>query len=138
MTPSDSVALARYVRAHFPQQPIDEYTSEALLELLAEFDARDARTAVLTIAKRGEHWCAPTDILAGVRRIRAKRISDHAPLLPPPGLGDGEERRWLAAAIKRVGDGEVIDCTYGELVTGSQIKFRELLPTPDTTTEETA
>lgn len=125
MTPTDAVALARYIRAHFPQQPIDEYTTEALLELLAPFPAIDARAAVLAIADRGEHWCSPTDVRAEVRRVRAKRIELHPPLVPPPGLDDSQERAWIAAARSRIGDGQVIDCDAAyELVSGS---VRELL-----------
>lgn len=135
MTPTDSAALARYVRAHFPQQPIDEYTAEALNELLHPYPATDARAAVLAIASRGEHWCSPSDIKAEVKRIRAKRIELHPPLVPPPGLDDRQERAWIAAARSRIGDGEVIDCEAAyELVAGS---VRELLAaaTPTTTTE---
>ena len=50
MTPIEATQLSRYIGAHFPQQPIDEYTSEALAELLAPYPAADARTAVLNIA----------------------------------------------------------------------------------------
>ena len=125
MTPNESVALARYIRAHFPQQPIDEFTSEALLELLQPYPATDARAAVLAIADRGEHWCSPTDVRAEVRRIRSKRIEQHPPLVPPPGLDDSQERAWIAAARKRIGDGETYDSDAAyELVPGS---VRELL-----------
>lgn len=138
MTPTEAAGLTRYIRAHFPQQPVDEYTTEALLELLHRYPATDARAAVLAIASRGEHWCSPSDIKAEVKRIRAKRIEQHPPLVPPPGLDDGQERAWIAAARSRVGDGAVIDCDAAyQLVTGS---VRELLAaaTPTTTTEETA
>ena len=36
MNPRDAVDLARYMRAHFPQQPIDEFTADALAETLRE------------------------------------------------------------------------------------------------------
>lgn len=134
MTPQEAVALARYIRAHFPQQPIDEYTSEALLELLAPYPAVDARAAVLTIASRGEHWCSPTDVKAEVRRMRAKRIVAHPPLVPPPGLSDVDELAWLGAARRRIGDGAVIDCDAAfELVSGS---VRALLAAADPDVKE--
>ncbi len=133
MTPSDAVAIARYIRAHFPQQPIDEYTSEALAELLAPYPATDARAAVLAIADRGEHWCSPTDVRAEVRRIRAKRIEQHPPLVPPPGLSDREELAWIARARTAIGNGAVIDCDANyQLVSGS---VRELLAATETTKE---
>ena len=137
MSPTDAARLARYIKAHFPQQPIDDFTSEALLELLEPYPASDARTAVLNIAERGEHWCSPTDVRAEVRRIRAKRIEQHPPLVPPPGLDDIQERHWLASATRRIGDGATYDCDAAyELTTGS---VRELLaaatpPAPDDAT----
>lgn len=134
MTPTDAVALARYIRAHFPQQPIDEYTSEALLELLAPYPAADCRTAVLTIASRGEHWCSPTDVGAEVRRIRRDRINKHPPLTPPPDLTNEQEMAWLGAARRRIGDGAVIDSDAAyQLTTGS---VRELLAAAEPTQEE--
>ncbi|MFJ9313777.1 hypothetical protein ACIRN4_06250 [Pimelobacter simplex] len=127
MIPTESVALARYIRAHFPQQPIDEFTAEALLELLEPYPATDARAAVLAIADRGAHWCSPTDVRAEVRRIRAKRIEEHPPLVPPPGLDDAEERRWLAGATRRIGDGETYDSDAPYELVHDAPRVRELL-----------
>lgn len=137
MTPNESVGLARYIRAHFPQQPIDEYTSEALLELLGPYPAADARAAVLAIADRGEHWCSPTDVRAEVRRIRAKRIEMHAPLVPPPGLSDLEERGWLSAARHRIGNGEDIDCDAAYELVAAPDQLRELVAAATPDPEET-
>ena len=125
MTPIEAADLAEYINAHFPQQPMAERTAEALLELLHPYPASDARAAVLAIATRGEHWCSPTDVRAEVRRIRAKRIEQHPPLVPPPGLDDAQERHWLASATRRIGDGETYDSDAAyKLVQGS---VRELL-----------
>ena len=137
MSPMQSVDLAEYINAHFPQQPIAERTAEALLELLHSYPVEDCRRAVLNIAERGEHWCSPTDVKAEVKRIRAKRIELHPPLVPPPGLDDSQERQWLAGARRHIGDGNEIDCDAAyELVSGS---VRELLaaaapPAPDDAT----
>lgn len=109
MIPTEAVGLARYIRAHFPQQPIDEYTADALGELLAPYSFADCRAAVLAIAERGEHWCSPTDVKAQVKRIRAKRIDEHPPIVPPQGLSDAEELAWLGNARRHIADGGTVD-----------------------------
>lgn len=108
MTPTDAVKLARYIRAHFPSQPIDEFTADALAETLAQYSLDDARTAVLNIAERGEQWCAPTAVKAEVKRIRAKRIAEDVDLTPPLELDPddtGAYAAWLASARLAAADG---------------------------------
>ena len=108
MRPTEVVMLTGYMRAHFPSQPIDEYTTEALEELLAPYPAADCRQAVLNLAERGEEWCKPTDVKAEVKRIRAKRISDYGPIEPPAGLDPDDVRgyqRWLEAKTTAIADG---------------------------------
>ncbi len=132
MTPTEAVTLARYVKAHFPQQPIDEFTADALSELLADYAFADCRAAVVAIAERGEHWCAPSDIKAGVKRIRAKRIDEHPPLTPPPGT-EADQRAWLAGARRHVADGGTVDsdAAYGELLPRHLPDLRALMPDVD-------
>lgn len=108
MKPTEAAALARYMRAHFPQQPIDEYTADALGETLAPYPPADCRQAVLNIAERGDDWCAPTAIKAEVKRIREKRIADYGPIEPPAGIdpdNSAQWQRWLAGALKDIADG---------------------------------
>ena len=102
--------LTGYLRAHFPQQPVDEFTTEALEELLAPFPASDARQAVLNIADRGEKWCSPTEVRDEVRRIRSKRIADYGPIEPPAGLDPDDVRgyqRWLQSMHTAIADGKL-------------------------------
>lgn len=136
MNAQEAALLCRYVRACCPQQAIDEYTPAAWADLLGDVRLEDAKEAVKAVAMR-QPFVAPAEIRAEVKRIRAKRIADHPPLIPPPGLDDAEERRWLAGATKRIGDGETYDsdAAYGELIPGS---VRELLAaaTPTTTEED--
>jgi hypothetical protein len=110
MKPTEATMLARYMRAHFPQQPIDEYTADALGETLAPYPPDDCKRAVLNIAERGEHWCSPTDVKAEVKRIRAKRISDYGPIQPPADLDPDDVvgwQQWLAAMYKGIADGTI-------------------------------
>lgn len=111
MKPTEATALARYVRAHFPSQPIDEYTADALGETLAPYPSADCRQAVLNIAERGADWCSPTAIKAEVKRIREKRIADYGPIEPPAGLDPDDVRgyqRWLEAKLRAIADGEIV------------------------------
>lgn len=110
MKPTEAVMLTGYLRAHFPSQPVDEFTTEALEETLAPYPAADCRQAVLNIAERGERWCSPTDIKAEVKRIRAKRVADYGPIEPPAGIDPDDVRgyqRWLAGATKAIADGAI-------------------------------
>ena len=102
--------LTGYLRAHFPSQPVDEFTTEALEETLAAYPATDCRQAVLNLAERGEHWCSPTDIKSEVKRVRAKRVADYGPIEPPAGLDPDDVlgyQRWLQAMTRAIADGEV-------------------------------
>lgn len=135
MSPAEAQVLLSMCATVDNRKP-DEDAAKAWAAMLDDLRFDDCRVAVIEHYKRSTDWLMPAKVRTDVRRIRAKRITDHAPLLPPPGLDDAEERHWLAGAIKRVGDGEVIDCTYGELVTGPSINFRELLPSPDDTTTD--
>jgi hypothetical protein len=105
--PTEVVGLTRYIRAHFPHQPIDEFTTEALEETLTDFPLTDCRAAVLNLAERGEEWCQPTAVKAEVKRIRAKRIADYGPIEPPAGLDVLGYQRWLGNMTRAIADGSL-------------------------------
>lgn len=110
MNPREAVDLTRYMRAHFPQQPVDEFTADALAETLAAYPANDCRAAVLQIAERGERWCAPTDVKVEVKRIRSKRVADYGPIEPPAGIDPDDVRgykRWLENVTRAIADGDM-------------------------------
>jgi hypothetical protein len=137
MKPTEVVMLTGYLRAHFPSQPVDEYTTEALEELLAPYPGADCRQAVLNIAERGERWCSPTDLRAEIRRLRSKRVAEYGPIEPPAGLDPDDVRgyqRWLSATTRAIADGEIT--TPGELAWAGEPRpvelgemFREVPPT---------
>jgi hypothetical protein len=108
MKPTEVVKLTGYLRAHFPSQPVDEFTTEALEELLAPYPANDCKRAILNIAERGETWCSPTDVKAEVKRIRAKRIADYGPIEPPADVDPDDVRgfqRWMQQTARAIADG---------------------------------
>jgi hypothetical protein len=98
------------MRAHFPHQPIDEFTTEALEELLAPYPPADCKRAVLNLAERGEQWCKPTDVKAEVKRIRNKRVADYGVIEPPADLDPDNVvgyQRWLGAMHRGIADGTI-------------------------------
>ena len=111
MKPTEVVMLTGYLRAHFPSQPVDEFTTEALEELLEPYPAADCRQAVLQIAERGEKWCSPTDVKAEVKRIRAKRLA--AFVIEPPKDLDPDDtlayRRHLRESQRIAADGNHVE-----------------------------
>ena len=128
MKPTEATMLARYMRGHFPHQPIDEFTADALAETLVDYPLADAKRAVLNMAERGDEWCAPAAVKAEVKRIRAKRIADYGPIEPPAGLDPDDVRgyqRWLGAITSQIADGEIIAPPSIEQTAGRDV-IREL------------
>jgi hypothetical protein len=85
MTPRETLALTRFVKACCPQQEIDEYTPEAWHELLGDLSLAQCRVAVRTVARR-QPFVAPSEIITEVARginaskphTEACRAGDHA------------------------------------------------------------
>ena len=125
MTPGETLILTRFVKAACPQQAIDEFTPDAWHDLLSEVRFEDAREAVRTICRK-QPFIAPAEIIDEVRRIRAKRLHEAPPLVPPD-LDPIETIAWLAEARHRIADGdEVPDTARGELKPRHLPDLREL------------
>lgn len=93
MTPEETVALARIVRASCPQQKFDEYTPDAWHDLLGDLSLNDCRNAVRTVAAR-QPFVSPSEIRAEVQRIRSNRLHDFQYV---PVEGDEDPEVYLAA-----------------------------------------
>ena len=107
MTPQEAVALCRFTAACCPAQKFDEYTPDAWGLLLADVRFVDAKEAVVAVARKSP-WCSPAEILAEVRKVRAKRIAEHGEIVPPADLDPDnvpEYVSWLRAAREAIGDG---------------------------------
>jgi hypothetical protein len=52
-------------------------------KILADIRFVDAEEAIVRIVARSP-WCAPAEIIAEVKKIRAKRIAEFGPIPPPP------------------------------------------------------
>lgn len=133
MTPAEAQVLIAMAAAYDNRKP-DPDAAKAWAAALDGLPFDDCRAVVIQHYRTSTDWLMPATIRAGVRRIRNKRIDEHPPLVPPPGLSDIEELAWLGAARRRIGNGEVIDSDAAyELVTGS---VRELLAAATPTSVE--
>ena len=107
MSPEEAVALCRFTAACCPAQKFDEFTPDAWGLILADIRFEDAKVAVVEI-KRSSTWVDPSDIIAEVRKVRAKRIAEHGEIVPPADLDPDnviEYVKWLRAAREAIGDG---------------------------------
>jgi hypothetical protein len=127
----DAVKLCRYVKACCPQQAIDELTPLAWADHLEHVSYDDAKAAAKEITAK-QPFVTIAEVLVVVKRIRASRIEDHAPLTPPPDLTPLETIAWLRDARRRVADGEHVDCdqAYGELRPRVLSDLKQLMPAP--------
>lgn len=135
MTPAEAQVLLSMAATVDNRKP-DPDAAKAWAAMLDGLRVEDCMQAIREHYTESTEWLMPAMVRARVKRIRAKRIADHPPLVPPPGLDDAQERQWLAGARRHIGDGNQIDSDAAyELVSGS---VRELLAaaTPTTTTEE--
>lgn len=76
MNPSETVMLARYVKALCPQQKFDEYTPDAWHDVLSDFALADARTAAAAVARK-QPFVSPAEIVAEIRKLRDERAADY-------------------------------------------------------------
>lgn len=109
MTPHQAVALCRFTAACCPAQKFDEYTPDAWSLILADIRFEDAKDAVVEIKKRST-WVDPSDIITEVRKIRAKRISEYGPIVPPADLDPDDVaayRDWWVSTQRAIGDGDL-------------------------------
>jgi hypothetical protein len=105
LTPSETVVLARYVKACCPQQAMDEFTPNAWHDLLDDLELDDCRAAVAAVAKR-QPFVAPAEIRAEVKRIRDARIAAAIVPAPPAELTDepGRYNELIRANVRRIAD----------------------------------
>jgi hypothetical protein len=135
MTPAEAGVLLAGISKFDNRKPgtPEEADQTARMWSQALWDVRleDAARAVTEHFAASTEYLMPAHVRAGVKRIRGKRIAEHPPLTPPPGLDPLETTTWLAEARSRIGDGELVDCdtAYGELRPRVLSELRALMPT---------
>ncbi|KAB2808337.1 hypothetical protein F9L07_22745 [Pimelobacter simplex] len=115
---------------------LNRAASKRDLDPMRTFGLEDCRDAICNHYDRTGEFLTPSHLLDEVLRIRSKRISEHPPLVPPPGLDDAEERHWLAGATRRIGDGQTYDSDAPYELVHDAPRVRALLaaatpPAPD-------
>lgn len=129
MTPAEAQVLLSMAAAYDNRKP-DPDAAKAWAAALDDLRFEDCREALLAHYRDSTEWLMPAMVRRSVKRLRAARIAEHPPLTPPADL-DGDERatrKWLAAATRRIGDGESLDtdAEYGELKPRHLPDLREL------------
>ena len=110
MSPEETIALCRLVKAVCPSQALDQYTPDAWALILRHIDYNDAKQAVIDIASQPlelgkSRYIEPGHIIGGVRRIRSQRIEDYGPVSPPAGLDTAGYMEWLRETRHMIGSG---------------------------------
>ena len=110
MSPEETIALCRLVKAVCPSQALDQYTPDAWALILRHIDYNDAKQAVINIASQPlepgkSRYIEPGHIIGGVRRIRSQRIEDYGPVSPPAGLDTAGYLEWLRETRPLIGSG---------------------------------
>lgn len=136
MTPDEAGVLLGMAATVDNRKP-DADAAKAWAAMLHGLRLEDCIEAIRDHYTASTEWLMPAKVRADVKRIRAKRIEKHPPLVPPPGLDDAAELSWLAAARRRIGDGEVIDCDAPYELTAAPEHLRELIAATNTDPEET-
>lgn len=109
MSPEEAVALCRFTAACCPAQKFDEFTPDAWGLLLADVRFVDAKEAIVAIARKSP-WCAPAEIIAEVKKMRAKRIDEFGPITPPADLDPDDTtayREWWKDVQRQIADGDL-------------------------------
>jgi hypothetical protein len=130
MSPDEALKLCRLAKAASPAQAVDEYTPELWALVLADVRFIDAQQALVDLAAEQE-WIHVSHIVKRVKRIRAKRVSDHPPVPVPPEVDaavyEGRTEvyaKWISDTNRRLGDGEVFETPV--LPAMSEARKREL------------
>ena len=109
MTPTEAAMLCAYAEQCCPQQKFNEYTGDAWGDLLADIRYVDAKEAVIAITRRSP-WISPAEIIAEVKKMRAKRIDEFGPITPPADLDPDDTtayREWWKDVQRQIADGDL-------------------------------
>ncbi|MEU7044972.1 hypothetical protein AB0A77_28490 [Streptomyces varsoviensis] len=116
MTEDQAILIAQYVSALCPAQRFNEFTPDAWTDVLAPYDAAEARAAAVAVASR-QPFIAPAELIAEIRARRADRIA--AANLVYDGNPDetgAESARSVRALIRSAADGRTPPAAIGRQV----------------------
>jgi len=131
VTPAEAAALLA-IAAAFDNRKPDADAAQAWALALDGLRFEDCREVVVEHYRRSGEWLMPNAVIAGVKRLRDKRIALAGDPTPPPDLTALQTIEWLKGARRRIADGETLEelhCdrkAYPELAA----KVAELMPRP--------
>lgn len=106
MKATEAAALLTIAAAYDNRKP-DADQAKAWAVSLDGYRFEDCRQAIVEHYQGSADWLMPVHVIAGVKRIRARRIEAVA-LTPPPDMDPDDTaayQRWLAEERSRVADG---------------------------------
>lgn len=109
MRTAEAAALLA-IAAAFDNRKPDADAAKAWSMALDGMRFEDCRSVIVAHYQASREWLMPSDVRAGVKRLRAKRIADYGPIEPPAGLNPDDTRgyqRWLEGATKAIADGSL-------------------------------
>jgi hypothetical protein len=107
MKPTEAAALLTIAAAYDNRKP-DADQAKAWAMALDGMRFEDCRTVIVEHYRRTRDWLMPSDVVAGVKSIRDRRIREFGPLPAPDGeLESGEYARQIRETIRRIADGEL-------------------------------
>jgi len=106
MTPAEAAALLA-VAAAFDNRKPDADAAQAWAYALEDRPFIDCRDAIVAHYRHTNDWLMPNHVIAGVRKIRDKRLDDFGRYDVPDGLDSRQTLDFLRATNKRIADGEI-------------------------------
>lgn len=130
MTPAEAAVLLGMAAAVDNRKP-DPETAKAWAAMLDGLPFDDCKAAIIEHFQTSTDYLMPAMVRRIARRIRAKRIAEHPPVEPPPGLEDPRDyARWKRELNRRIGDGQTFDPNHfyaGQLVQRDMTQVRALM-----------
>lgn len=110
MNRAEAAKLCYLVANYCGGQHFNDVTPDAWVLVLKDVDYDDAKDAVVELAsmelKPGEsRYIEPGHIIAGVRRIRTRRIDNYGPIDPPSGIGVADYLDWYRTTRDAIASG---------------------------------
>lgn len=108
MKPTEAAALLTIAAAYDNRKP-DADQARAWAMVLDGLRFEDCRDVIVEHFKRSREWMMPADVIAGVKRMRTKRLNEFGALPNPPAHIDPDDTgavlRWEREIREAIADG---------------------------------
>lgn len=93
MKPTEAAALLTIAAAYDNRKP-DADQAKAWAMALDGLNFADCRTVIVAHYRQARDWLMPSDVVGGVKRLRAKRIDDYGPMPAPKDIDPDDKAAW--------------------------------------------